>query len=141
MASTASISQNIDSPAIYQSRWAAATLTTANTARDGTGTVSTIFTAATNGSVCSRIALVPLGTNVASVARFFVNNGATTATATNNSLIGEVSLPATTATEVEAQTTLYFYPAQLLLTTERITCCIGTAVAAGWQITAMGGDF
>ena len=141
MASTSSIPQNIDPVFVYKGRWAAATLTTANTARDGTGTVSTIFTAAANGSMPTKVVLIPLGTNVASVARFFLNNGGVTSTPSNNSLIGEVALPATTATEVDAQTPLYFHPAVLLLTTERVTCCIGTAVAAGWQITGTGGDY
>lgn len=141
MATSKTIAQNIDAIQIYRANWSAATLTTANTARDGTGTVSTIFTATTDGSALQKITLVPLGTNVASVLRVFVNNGGVTSTATNNSLISEISLPATTTTEVAAQSIIVIPMNVLLKTTERITCCIGTAVAAGWQITGLGGDF
>jgi len=63
------------------------TVTTANTAKDGTGTVVTVFTAGADGSRIDQIKVRALGTNVATVIRFFVNNGSTNATAANNSLV------------------------------------------------------
>lgn len=39
-----------------------------------------------------------IGTNTASVARIYANNGSTNGTAANNALIGQIALPATTAT-------------------------------------------
>ena len=51
---------------------AAGPLKTANTAKDGTGTVLTVFTAdATNGGYVQRARFRAVGTNVATVARIF----------------------------------------------------------------------
>ena len=107
MATTAVIDQNIDlpQPATGQIGWA--TLTAANTNKDGTGTVATILTGATNGSQPHVLKFRPLGTNVATVARVFVNNGGATSTAANNTLFQEVTLPETTLTEVEGQLEYY----------------------------------
>ena len=83
--------------------WASG-ITAANSAKDGTGTVDTVFTAdATNGSYLQKLGVRPRGTNVASVLRVFLNNGASNATAANNVLIAELSLPATTLSEVAAE--------------------------------------
>src|SRR4051812_17212374 len=80
-----------------------ATILTANTAKDGTGTVVTIFVAdATNGGRVERVRARALGTNVATVLRIFINNGSTNATAANNTLWAEATLPATTLSEVGA---------------------------------------
>lgn len=121
-----------------QASWA--TLTAANTAKDGTGTVATVFTAdATAGSFLQKLIFRPAGTNVATVARVFLNNGSTNATASNNTLIGEVGLGATTLSEVAA-----IAGAELLLNLQippgyKILVTLGTAVAAGYAITALGG--
>ena len=118
------------------------TITTANTAKDGTGTVVTVFTAdVTNGSTVIRIIARPLGTNVASVLRIFLNNGLTNATAANNSLIDEIGLPATTLTETAAligQEKTLNMPIPLGY---KIIVTIGTTVAAGHQVTVIGGDY
>lgn len=119
----------------------AGSITTANTAKDGTGTVATGFTAGTNGSYVQRVIARPLGTNVASVLRVFVNNGSTNATAGNNSLIAEVSLPATTLSEVAALVPIEL-PVNLPLPGGyKLNFTIGTTVSAGWQITCVGGDY
>ena len=65
---------------------------TANTAKDGTGTVATIFTAGAEGSKIERVFLQHMGSNTATVVRFFVNNGGTNSTATNNYLVHEEAL-------------------------------------------------
>lgn len=119
-----------------------ANVTAANTAADGTGTVVTIFTAdATNGGFCGMIKLKPLGTNVASVARFFINNGSTNATATNNALIGELSLPATTVSQTAALIELGYPVMQALQAGYKINMTIGTAVAAGWIASVDAGSY
>ena len=57
-----------------------------------------VFTAdATQGSFVRSIRLKAIGTNVATVARVYINNGSTNGTAANNVLFSEFSLPATTA--------------------------------------------
>ena len=117
-------------------------ITAANTAKDGTGTVDTVFTAdATNGSYLQKLIIRPRGTNVASVLRVFLNNGSSNATAANNALIAEVSLPATTNSEVAALSgnelplNLPIPPGYKVLLT------LGTAVAGGYAVTAVGGDY
>ncbi|MGH6907508.1 MAG: hypothetical protein ACREDX_06580, partial [Aestuariivirga sp.] len=85
-------------------QWAAAALTAANTAKDGTGTVATVFVAdAAEGGFVHKLVARALGTNVATVLRVFINNGSANATAANNILFAEMTLPATTLSEVAAQ--------------------------------------
>lgn len=57
-------------------RHAVATISTANTGRDGSGTIGTIFTAdATDGSLIERIDIMAIGTTTAGVVRLFIHNG------------------------------------------------------------------
>jgi hypothetical protein len=82
-----------------------ARLTTGNTAKDGTGTVVTLFTAAASDSILNNIVIKPCETNsAAGVVRFFLNNGSTNATATNNILLSEEVNPIVTASETTTQT-------------------------------------
>lgn len=125
-------------------------LTAANTAKNGTGTVATVFTAdATNGGRVERIRFCAAGTNVATVARVFINNGSTNATAANNVLYAEITLPATTLSEVAAQALVELPLASIddsafpivLPPGYKINVTLGTAVAAGYAITAVGGAY
>lgn len=115
-----------------------------NTTKDLTsGTIYPVFTAGTNGSYVQRIRFRPLGTNLAAtVGRVWINNGGTTATAANNVLWDEISLPTTTVTEVAAQST-YELPLNFALPPSyRIYITLGTAPnAAGWDATIIGGDY
>jgi len=116
-------------------------ITTANTAKDGTGTVVTCFTAGAQGSFIQRIRFRPAGTNVATVARIFINNGATNATASNNTLWDEITLAATTLSEVAALST-YELPLNFgLQAGYKINVTIGTTVAAGYAPTVIGSDY
>lgn len=127
------------------------TVNSANTAKDGTGTVTTVFTAGLNGSRIDQIKVRALGTNVATVLRLFVNNGSANSTATNNTLIHEVTIAATTLSEVSAlvdnDITIAknagdtVVPIPYLPAGYKINCAIGTTVAAGLQITVHGGDY
>lgn len=54
---------------------AVAAISTANTARDGTGTVPTIFTAGVKGSRVHRIRVKATVTTTAGMVRIFVHNG------------------------------------------------------------------
>jgi hypothetical protein len=126
-------------------QWSAPALTTASTAKDGTGTVTTVFTgnAAGNaaGNFLQKIIARPLGTNVATVLRVFVNNGAANTTAANNSLLAELTLPATTLSEVAAQPD-FVLPLNFALPPGfKINCALGTAVAAGYQVSIVGGQY
>ncbi len=122
--------------------WAAPALTAANTAKDGTGTVTTVFTAdATEGSFLQKIIVRPRGTNVASVLRLFLNNGLTNATADNNALIMEIGLPSTTLSEVAALAGVEVPMNMILPAGYKINATLGTAVAGGYMVTGIGGDY
>lgn len=98
-------------------------------------------TAGADGSYVKSVKFKALGTNVASVARIYLNNGSTNVTATNNQFIGEVSLPATTAINTAA-TAEPEYPLELMIPPGfRLYIGLGTTVAAGWNPTVKGGDY
>lgn len=103
---------------------------------------SLIYTAdATNGSFVRYIRLKAGGSNIASVMRFYFNNGSTPGTATNNEFFEEVSLPATTASATSATVTIEI-PLNLWLNPGfRIYMGLGTAVAAGWVASVVGGKY
>jgi len=87
-------------------QWTVSAMTVANTTTDLTaGTSYLAFTAdATNGGYVQRIRFRTLGTNAtATVARIWINNGSTTATAANNTLFDEISLPTTSVNQSTAQ--------------------------------------
>ena len=117
-------------------------LTAANTAKDGTGTVDTVFTAdLTNGSYAQKIVIRPRGTNVASVLRVFLNNGASNVTAANNPLIAEIGLPATTHTEVAALAGLELPLNIPIPPGYRLQATLGTAVAGTPVVVVRASDF
>jgi hypothetical protein len=124
-------------------QWAPAPLQAANTSKDGTsGTAATVFTAdAANGGFVTKLIARALGTNVATVLRVFLNNGGGATTAANNALVAELTLPATTLSEVAAQPA-YELPLNFALPPGyRLFCTIGTAVAAGYELTVIGGKY
>ena len=126
-------------------QWSPTNVITANTAKDGTGTVSTVFTgnAAGNnaGNFVQKLIVRSLGTNVATVFRVFVNNGSANSTSANNILIGEMTLSATSLSEVSALPE-YVLPLNFALPAGfKINCTIGTTVAAGFAVSAIGGEY
>lgn len=83
-------------PLVPSVQWGATALATSNTAKDGTGTVLTVFTAdAINGSRVDYLKVRALGSNIATVLRVFINNGSTNATPANNVLFMERTIPTT----------------------------------------------
>lgn len=54
---------------------AAVAISTANTGRDGTGTLGTVMTAGANGSAITRVDVVAPGTTTAGMVRLFLDNG------------------------------------------------------------------
>jgi hypothetical protein len=96
---------------------------------------------ATNGGYLQRVRLKAGGTNVASVMRFFINNGSTNGTATNNSFYGEISLPATTASATAATVDMDYTFNIALPAGFKVYAGLGTAVAAGWAMTPIAGKY
>lgn len=123
-----------------------ATGTAANTLFDGTtggqAAPVTVFTAGANGSKIDEIRLAHMGTNIATVLRLFINNGSASTTAANNTLIHEVTMAANTASQVAAQIFQVLQFQNLVLPAGyKILATIGTAVATGIMVTALGGDY
>lgn len=117
---------------------------TANTTKDLTsGTIyGPIFTAdATDGSRLDFIKVRALGSNSGTVIRIWINNGAATTTATNNTLYLERSLSSTTVTETAEQPDIILPMNISLAPGYRIYATFGTAVSAGFHLTAIGGDY
>lgn len=126
-------------------QWTVSAMTVANTTTDLTAGVSYLaFTAdATNGGYVQRIRFRTLGTNASTtVARIWVNNGSTTATAANNTLFDEITLPSTTVSQVAAQAN-YELPLNFALPPgDRIYITLGTAPGTnGWLATVIGGKY
>jgi hypothetical protein len=129
-------------PRTPQVEWSNAVLA-ANTTTDLTsGTIYQVFAAdATEGSRVDYLQIMALGTNVATVLRVWINNGSTTATAANNVMHKNIALPATTLsqtaqlTEQQVNLDLSLPPGYKLYVT------LGTAVAAGYCVTAVGGKY
>lgn len=67
-----------------------AVISTANTNRDGTGTIGTVFSAGTNGSRIDAVEAQATGTTTAGMVRLFLHDG------TNARLIGELPVVALT---------------------------------------------
>lgn len=121
----------------------APTLTTA--ANDYTGISANnalVFTAdTTNGSFVQRLRFKALGTNTASVARIYINNGSVNTTANHNSFYGEIALAATTAIATTSTIDLD-YPLNFALNPGfRIYVGLGTTVSAGWVVIPIAGDY
>lgn len=117
---------------------------TANTTTDLTsGTIyGAIFTAdATDGSRLDFIKVRPLGTNVATVIRIWINNGSATGTAANNTLYLERTLSSTTVSQTAEQPDIILPLNISLPAGYRVYATFGTAVAAGFHLTAVGGDY
>lgn len=123
-------------------------LKTANIAKDGTGVTSLIFTAGADGARVERVRIKPVGTNVATVVRIFINNGSDPTVAANNVLYAEKTIAANTLSEV-AESVLNELPTitdttafpLVLPPSYRLYATIGTTVAAGIRITAIGSTY
>jgi hypothetical protein len=125
-----------------EAQWSSGAITAANTTTDLTsGTIYAIFTGGTNGSYIQRIRFRHLGTNIATVARVWINNGSTTGSAANNTLWDEITLAANTLSQVAAAIN-YELPFGFALPAGYVIyVTLGTAVAAGFKATIIGGDY
>jgi hypothetical protein len=125
-------------------QWATSAVTAQNTTTDLTsgGTIYAVFTAdSTNGGYIQRIRFRPLGNNVATVARVWINNGSTTGTAANNIQWDDITLASTTANAAASLATSEL-PLNFALPPGYVVyVTLGTAVAAGYHITVVGGKY
>ena len=115
-------------------------VSTANTARDGTGTIATIFTAGANGSRIDAIDIKAVGTTTAGMIRLFIHDG------TNARLLTEVPVTALTPSgtlpsweaQLNANTMTQVLP--LVLPTG-YSLRASTEKAEAFNVIALGGDF
>ena len=126
-------------PGDDQIQWSAI-LATGNTAKDGTAGTSLLFTAdASRGSYIRAIVAKPIGTNIQTVLRIFVNNGQDPTVAANNFYFKDYTLPATTLSETAGQPESEFAINTGLPPGYRLYAVLGTTVAAGWTVGALAG--
>lgn len=104
-----------------------------------------VFTAGANGSLIQKLRFKANGTNVASLARIFLNNGLANTTATNNTYFDDLPLPASTisTTALTGATIEYSFSANGLLLESGFRIYVGltVAVAAGWSVIPVAGDY
>lgn len=113
------------------------TITTANTARDGSGTIGTVITGAEEGTRISRITIVSIGTNTNGVIRLFIDSGATIY------LWKEILAPATTGsvTVLEFNYTLELLGERALVLPSGYILMASTHIGEPFNIIAEGGDY
>ena len=115
-------------------RCAGATLTTAATEKDGS-TATALLVAGENGTRIDKIIIKPIGTNVATVARFFVTGTGM------NTIVTEQSLAASEASEEVSLAEYVLTRDDTLPAGATLKVALGTTVAAGVQVTVFGGDY
>ncbi len=94
-----------------------------------------------NGSRITKLVFQPIGSNVATAARAFLNNGQTAATATNNTYIKDVTLASSTLSEVGTMASTDMTLDLVVPPFHRINVTIGTTVAAGYAVYAVAGGY
>jgi hypothetical protein len=109
----------------------------ANTALDGTGSVAILWTAGSNGSRIDNVYLTHLGTNVATVVRFFMDPAGGTA----YKLLHEETMAANSLSQVAASVPVVWNANLTLPSGAKLVVTIGTAIASGILCFAVGGDF
>jgi len=121
-----------------------ANITAANTALDGTG-ATLIWTAGANGAMINALTVkntTTFSTSAAATLRIWINNGATSGTASNNFLIREFTLGAVVGSNTGATLNYEFPLNQQLPAAFRIYVAIATmAGSTGWDVVGMGADY
>lgn len=111
-----------------------AAISTANTNRDGTGTLGTVITGATNGTKVFEVVICASGTVTAGVVRLFIDNG------TNTRLIEEILITATTPGTTTA-VARYVRTFNNLVLPNAYVLKASTHNAEGFNVIAYAGDF
>ena len=123
-------------------QWSPITVLTSNATTDGTaGTTYLIFSASVDGGFVQRVRFRALGTNVATVGRIWINNGQTSGSAANNALIDEITLNATTAAPAASLANQEVPINFAIPAGYRLFVTLGTTVATGFDVTAIGGRY
>jgi hypothetical protein len=119
-------------------RVAVGSLATANTNRDGSGTIATVFTAGANGSRIEHIDITAIGTTTAGVVRLYVHDGSS-AHLWKEILVSAITPSATIAAwsnRVDCSS-----PAGVLFLPTGYSLRASTHNAESFRVHAVGGDF
>jgi hypothetical protein len=111
-----------------------ARISTANTNRDGTGTVGTFATGVTGGRMVNRIVVQALGTTTAGMVRLFTYDG------TNYRAYREIPVTAITVGASTAAFRIEFAVYDLVLESSSITLVASTHNAESFDVSAFCGD-
>lgn len=119
-------------------RTAVVQVSTANTSRDGTGTIATVITGGTSGSRIDSVQVVATGTTTAGVVRLFLHDG------TNARLFDEILVTAitpSTTVQVFGAVRQYSMTQPVILATNSWSLRASTNNAETFNVIAFGGDF
>ena len=120
------------------------TIKAVNTTTDLTsGTIYLLFTAdSTNGGYVDRILFQSLGTNTATVIRIWINNGSATSTLANNSLLGEVTAPSVTVSQIAKLAPVIFLMGYAIPLSYRLYATLGTDLGTvGYDGVVIAGKY
>jgi hypothetical protein len=115
----------------------AVTITSGNPARDGSGTVGTVITGATDGTRIHRVTVTAMSTVTGGMIRMFLNPG------TGNFLYKEVPVTASVATMTVAgfTTTLEYLGERALILPSGCVLGVSTEKDGYFNVFAEGGDY
>lgn len=119
-------------------RLAIGQVSAANTARDGSGTIATIFTAGASGSRIERVRVVGTGTTTAGAVRLFIHDG------TNARLLDEVMVTAITpsvSVEVYSADVDFSSPSLVLVLPTGYSLRASTHIAETFNVFVVAGDY
>lgn len=114
--------------------------TTGNNQTDGANATgrALVFTAGASGSFLPFLRAKPMGTNVQTVLRVWINNGSDPNVPGNNSLIAEQTIQ-NSGLSANSSMPSYDVPVGTLAPSWRVYTAIGTTVSAGLAVTPMNG--
>lgn len=117
-----------------------AAISTANTNRDGSGTIGTVLTAGTNGSRIDAIDIKATGTTTAGMIRLFVHNGTTAFLLTEVPVLALTPSGTSPAWETQLNTNTMTQVLPLVLPSG-FSLRASTNNAETFNVIAVGGDF
>ena len=110
-------------------------ISTANTNRDGNGTLGTVFTAGASGSRIERVQIKAQATTTSGMVRLFVHNGTTAYLLTEIQVV-----PVTPSGTVSAYEATFVFDGGLVIPTG-YSLRASTNNAESFNVIALGGDF
>lgn len=123
-----------------------ANISTANAARDGSGTITTVLTGAVGGTRIDRISIDATATTTAGMIRFFISDTTAANTSANTHLYLEIPVTAVTPTATvqafnKAISSISLPDMLPVVLPANYTLRVSTEKAENFRITVQGGDF